>query len=35
MRASENEVLVLTRGEKKDDKTVKYIKWDPYKQERR
>ena len=25
--SSENEVLVLTRGEKKDDKTVKYIKW--------
>ena len=31
--SSENEVLVLTRGEKKDDKTVKYIKWDPYKQD--
>lgn len=28
--SSENEVIVLTRKELKDDKAVKYVKWNPY-----
>ncbi|MGC8533435.1 MAG: TIGR01777 family oxidoreductase [Candidatus Parvarchaeum sp.] len=31
--SNENEILVLTRSGSKDDKNVKYLKWDPYQQD--
>ncbi len=31
--SNENEVLILTRGETKEDKKVKYLKWNPYEQD--